>query len=363
MIKYSIGLQIKKRLSVNRLYSTLPTRATVPQDRVSVNEQKGEKNRYVTKLQKYFEESDFKFRNEKQVEDLKKWMRYVYLREKPLLALDIEAWERNNGKITEIGVARYEPKKHQDSIFPAIEQYHFIVREHERMVNGRFCPNNKDRFMGGVSYNLKMNDCVKFLNALLEDYVKSAQDFVLVGHHIEADIKWLRSINVQIPENCAVVDTARLYGLTHTAGGTLRGILRYVGIPHGYLHNAANDAYYTMLAAFAYCDPGIRKEKKLDIFQPHDPKTSKQKGSIKQKKNFYDKSHCIFSDDGTLLYEQMIQNRPVRDSILVSDNRLVSNDRLVSDDILVSDNILVTEDRLVTDDGVVTDGRRVTMRD
>lgn len=280
---------------------------TVGSNGIATKHTEEPKSVYEHKLEEYFKNGEFEFKGETQVKDLKRWMETVYLRKKLLVAIDIEAWERNANKVTEIGLAIYNPKELQNSILPIIKQFHIIVEEHQRMFNGRYCPNNKHNFMGGISYTLNLAESKKFIESIILRYIRdNGEDIVLVGHHIEGDLKWLRNIGVQFPQETPIIDTARIYRLTYESGGSLRGILRLVGIPHGYLHNAANDAYYTLLASLAYCDPSVRIEKKLDVYHPQLMTASHpSKKHIKRRERLYDTSTSIQHSNGTALYHEL----------------------------------------------------------
>lgn len=255
---------------------------------------------YADNLKRYYDNARFEFRKESDLQSLKDSMESLYLRKRPAMCIDVEAWERNISKVTEVGVAIYDPKDLPYSIFPVIKQYHIIIKEHERMVNGRFCPDNKRKFMGGTSYKMSMTECRSFMNKLILEYWgrTDVPDAVLVGHNVKADINWLRSVGVRLPEPLAIVDTSKLHSMSFTSGGSLRNILRLLQIPHGYLHNAANDAYYTLLAAFAYCDPETRTKLSLDTFHPDvPPKQSKSEKLQKRKRMLSDNADLVVWSD------------------------------------------------------------------
>ncbi|CUM47504.1 unnamed protein product [Debaryomyces tyrocola] len=269
------------------------------------------KHLYKQNLENYFKDREFQFKGESQKNELRKWMESIYLRNKVLIAIDIEAWERNINKVTEIGIAVYDPNGQFYSILPTVQQFHILIREHEKMYNGRYCPNNKNNFMGGVSYTLELAESKKFVESVINKYsCESEEGIVLVGHHIEGDLKWLRSIGVQLPHDAPIVDTARIHRLSYESGGSLRGILRNVGIPHGYLHNAANDAYYTLLASLAYCDPNTRIKNNLDEFHPHviDPSKTSNKAR-KRKERMFDTSINVQHSNALGLYEELFPDK------------------------------------------------------
>ncbi|KAK6201658.1 uncharacterized protein RJT21DRAFT_114272 [Scheffersomyces amazonensis] len=225
-------------------------------------------------LQDYLGSKEFTFDNEeKSMKILKKAMEIVYLNNRPLVSIDVEAYERSQKKITEIGVVIYDPEQSKNSIFPVIKSFHIIVKEHHRFFNKTFVPDNKHRFMGGISYVLSLKDCKLFIEGVIEKYINE-ENGAFVGHHIVSDLKWLRSLGIKFDQNIDIVDTGQIYTISRSSGN-LREILRSLGIPHALLHNAANDAYYTLLAAMALCDPNIRIRDNLDFHKPS-PKLSNE---------------------------------------------------------------------------------------
>lgn len=239
---------------------------------------------FEAKLEKYF--GGLKLEEEKKIRILKESMRTVYLRKTPLISFDVEAYERSLEKVTEIGISVYDPQILSDSILPMIKNIHLIIKENIRLNNHRFCPNNKDRFMGGESYVVGKTNAAHIMSQIIREYVGN-RNGAFVGHHIEGDIKWLKSLNIEVPDNVKTVDTHKLYTISRSRGGTLRGVLRLLEIPHGFLHNAGNDAYFTLLASMALCDPDVRVSKGLDTFYDVVKKTKAQL----EKEKFSDVAH------------------------------------------------------------------------
>lgn len=258
------------------------------------------KSRYKKDLDDYFSTTEFQFVKENHEASLKHWMSQVYLREIPLVAIDVEAWERNLKKVTEIGVAIYDPTSQDNSIIPQIKVVHLIVKENKQMYNGKFVRDNKHNFMGGTSYVISLKEAAVFLDQLFEAYIVK-RNGTIVGHHIEGDIKWLRQMKVTLKESTPTVDTGKIFQLSKSSGGTLKGLLKLVDIPHAFLHNAANDAYYTLLAAFAYCDPKVRATHDLDTFEQV---PSQSKGKRQKDKNSGDKAESVEYNKGNELFEE-----------------------------------------------------------
>lgn len=224
-----------------------------------------ERKELVQALDHYFANTSFQFTNKNNISRLRTWMELVYLRQRPLVAVDVEAWERNPNKITEIGLAVYDPDRQWNLIMPRVRTLHILVKENKNKTNGKYVPNNKLRFNGGTSYEMLTAELKGLLNEILTHYLNTCNG-VLVGHNIGGDIKWLASHGVKLVQNIDTVDTEKMHRISRLTGGSLRGVLRTVGIPHLNLHNAANDAYYTLLAAMTYCDPEQRRVYGLDTY-------------------------------------------------------------------------------------------------
>lgn len=237
---------------------------------------------YESTLRNYFDNTKFEFRKDSHVDSLKSAMKYVYLRQHPLVSFDVEAFERNPKIVTEIGVSIYDPAALRGSIFPNIKTIHLIIKENMKFTNGTFVADNKHNFMGGRSYVMPLTRVKDFLNRLFQDYIKTKPG-VLIGHGIEGDIKWLQLVNVEIDQNAPRVDTLKLHNISRSNAGNLLAALKMMNIPQAYLHNAGNDAYYTLLLALSYCDPLVRKKLELDVFKTNPKKSPADKRRIKTK--------------------------------------------------------------------------------
>lgn len=220
-------------------------------------------------LEEYFKQAKFQLKPEnhqQNIETLKHAMDIVYMREVPLVSFDVEAYERSLLKVTEIGFSIYDPELLKNSIFPAIKSGHIIIKEHLKLNNYKFVPNHKRLYLGGISYVASIEELKKIMQSIFDEYI-TKRSGAFVGHNIGGDIRWLQQMNVDISNDVKTVDTFKLHALSRKRDGTLRGVLRYLDIPHSYLHNAGNDSYFTLLAAFALCDPELRALKNMDTFQ------------------------------------------------------------------------------------------------
>lgn len=94
---------------------------------------------------------------------------------------------------------------------------------------------------------------------------------VVVCHDPTNDIKWLKQLGIQLPTNILTLDTQMIASLPNdTIGpgknkvGLAKTLNRY-DIPHSYLHNAGNDAYFTLVLLVRLLDAQFRKNHKVDL--------------------------------------------------------------------------------------------------
>ncbi|SCU96466.1 LADA_0H01090g1_1 [Lachancea dasiensis] len=202
------------------------------------------------------------------------------------LCVDVEAFERNTNVVTEIGISIYDPRESLFSTVPKFRTYHLIVSESLKLRNGRFVCDLKDCFLLGESLVMSLNNCVKFIQTLINYYMipQTAAELTweraFVGHNVKGDLKWLSSIGVNIPKDVdynadqlqnpnriQVLDTERLFkSLYGSKGSNLGKILRLFEVPHAFLHNAGNDAYFTLKLLLHMCDIHYRKQLHMDDF-------------------------------------------------------------------------------------------------
>lgn len=195
-----------------------------------------------------------------------KCLRSVYCKETILFSIDVEAWERETNFVTEIGLSIYDPRNQLASMIPSFKQVHIRIRENFNKLNGRFVPDHSQNSINGTSYVMTKKETVKFVQVLIDFYFNIPSfPAALVGHGVTGDIKWFSNLGISFPPNFKIVDTQMLYSLTKgEQGSSLKKALRKVDIPYAFLHNAFNDAYYTLVLAMKLCDPNCRVLYQLD---------------------------------------------------------------------------------------------------
>lgn len=207
-----------------------------------------------------------------------------------MVSIDVEAFERNQLKVTEIGIAVYDPENQWLLSIPQVKTLHILTKENLHLHNGSFVADRKYFFNGGKSYTLSTPDLRMLVEQILNHYLDTRSG-ILVGHDVGGDVRWLKRLGIKIPENIQSFDTFKVYLLTTKKNGSLKKILRRLNIPHANLHNAANDAYYTLLAALSLSDPNQRVYYNLDTYEDID--LTPMSKSEKRKAKFSEEAEVI----------------------------------------------------------------------
>lgn len=153
-----------------------------------------------------------------------------------LFSYNFLAYEHSIDKLLEFGISIYDMQKKSTS------NIHIIVSDHLHLKNGKFVANNRDKFNFGQSIFLNLKMALEHVLSVL-----STPDSCLIGHNIKADINFLRNVSSK-KLNLPTFDTQIIYKQA-TLGENMLSLVRVldeIGIPHSNLHNAGNDAYYTL---------------------------------------------------------------------------------------------------------------------
>ncbi|KAL2022330.1 hypothetical protein VTK56DRAFT_5728 [Thermocarpiscus australiensis] len=185
------------------------------------------------------------------------------------VAIDVEAYEHNQALLTEVGIATLDtadiqnvaPGDGGEGWFPLIRARHIRVKENTWALNRQYVHGCADRFSFGMSEFICQADIPSILAQLIDeatfmdpvDGILRQRQVVLVFHESSSDVKYLRTLgyNVYNAQNVLeVVDTRELhqYVTRSNDSASLESVLRYLGITYQYLHNAGNDAVYTLRA-------------------------------------------------------------------------------------------------------------------
>ena len=177
------------------------------------------------------------------------------------VSIDVEAYEFVQKFITEIGISTLDtahlintlPGSNGNNWTAKIQSSHLRIHEHGKRVNRVHVLGCPDNFNFGQSEWIYEREIVPELESLFL-HLYSNRRVVLVGHDIAGDIKYLKGLGLDvIPMVADCIDTSYLWKAARRDGrqSALSTVLLQQGIPAQYLHNAGNDAYYTLHAMIA----------------------------------------------------------------------------------------------------------------
>ncbi|KAH9482738.1 Good for full DBP5 activity protein 2 [Psilocybe cubensis] len=191
-------------------------------------------------------------------------------------AMDFEAWELDHTVLTEFGWSLAGWK--DGSLVE--DRGHLIVEEARSYINSQYVPDHRYDYTFGTSETVKKALFKKRIQYLVKSLNEYGPVF-LVFHDNSQDIKDLKKLEVDlegmsyimpdsIPDSgIFVIDTSDLIGaLLGEGSGEKRSLDKtcsLLQIPTQYLHNAGNDAHYTLLSMqeMAKGDPiDIQREKR-----------------------------------------------------------------------------------------------------
>ncbi|OJD30347.1 qde-2-interacting protein [Diplodia corticola] len=184
------------------------------------------------------------------------------------IAVDVEAWERDATKVTEVGIAVVDSRALLST--PAtpldwinqIRTQHIIIKEHQSHVNSRFVRGCPDKFQFGQSKIVALDGMSGVFKSFFvqpdESAPQSGEDslrnVVLVGHAVAGDIKWMEKLGypcASMSQLVGLVDTQRL-ARDLMLPQSLSKLAAALGEEPQYLHNAGNDAHWTMQSVLLF---------------------------------------------------------------------------------------------------------------
>jgi hypothetical protein len=201
------------------------------------------------------------------------------------VCLDIEAFEDDHSIITEIGIATLDTRETPDETcndsaywFSKMQSAHYRILEHARFRNRRYVKGREEHFNFGTTTWIKLEDAPKLVRRILnnpsvvqdaaqldEDPDDAHRQIIFVGHGIRNDSKFLNKLGVRLDStynDIRRIDTQIAAGGTKKTQVGLQRLLHVLEIEASNLHNAGNDATYTLqaLAAMAvkeHRQPGV----------------------------------------------------------------------------------------------------------
>jgi hypothetical protein len=189
------------------------------------------------------------------------------------ICIDVEAYEKNNNFVTEIGVSTLDttnlfespPGDGCSQWNSMIRSRHFRIKDHSHFRNGAYVEDCADQFDFGHSEWIELEDASRVVASCFKPPYSNLsiptnqinhderRRLVLVGHDIKTDIAYLRRIGFDVTNNQHIVealDTALMFrALKHEAHNRSLGVVLFeLGLVGWHLHNAGNDAIYTLQA-------------------------------------------------------------------------------------------------------------------
>ncbi|RIA84833.1 hypothetical protein C1645_742028 [Glomus cerebriforme] len=168
------------------------------------------------------------------------------------VAVDVESYERDHSCILEVGWSMFDSKDNK------FMDRHFCAKEYEHLKNGQFVPDRKDRFSFGETV---WENLSKIATEIIKDLTEEKEKgrVVFVGHDLRMDVKYLESMKVNVEEvinPVAYFDTAEMNAARvgkPNVRTNLGRLLDELDIENYCLHNAGNDAHYTLCLFLELC--------------------------------------------------------------------------------------------------------------
>jgi hypothetical protein len=205
------------------------------------------------------------------------------------VCVDVECYELDHTIITEIGIATLDtldlkdipPGDGGEDWFNLIQARHFRIREYKHILNTRFVNGCADRFEFGESEFISKADAARMVMSCFEEpfcrklseaeittisissdlpshTVQPKRNIIFVGHAPDGDLDSLRRLGAKpldLPNLLETLDTAQLYRLFRREQNpkSIGSILYDLELTGWHLHNAGNDAVYTMWIMLGTC--------------------------------------------------------------------------------------------------------------
>jgi len=194
------------------------------------------------------------------------------LKDAIFVCIDCEAFEHSQDKVTEIGVAVLDTRdvtgltaeSPRDAWLSNLKYAHYRPVEYARLVNGNFIKGCPENFNFDVTTWIKLRDASYLMKRLFSNpaRVADAADFsidipnggrniIFIAHAASNDKEYLRSVGFSMESVSGLVrtmDTQVLCGGSKKKPVALRRLLLSLGVAPVNLHNAGNDAAYTLQA-------------------------------------------------------------------------------------------------------------------
>ncbi|MCJ1417033.1 hypothetical protein MMC32_003372 [Xylographa parallela] len=203
---------------------------------------------------------------------------YVFENSVVFVCVDVESFERSHSQITEIGISTldtndligFAPGPGGKDWMAKIRSRHFRIKERVHLVNKDFiigCPDRFEKAFGQSEF-ISIQDASAVVAScfrppfsgpegtnlvLSSGEAEVKRKIILVGHDTKTDISYLRDLGYDVgnlSNLLEVLDTSEVFRALKcdTQAGSLGNLLCDLGLTGWNLHNAGNDAAYTLQA-------------------------------------------------------------------------------------------------------------------
>ncbi|CAI6329073.1 unnamed protein product [Periconia digitata] len=194
------------------------------------------------------------------------------------ICVDVESYEKAHHLITEVGIATLDtrdlsgipPGNDGKNWRPLIRARHFRIQEYSHLVNSEYVSGCPDRFDFGRSEWVRLADAAAMTAECFKepfcgtnwagtsDMKLEERNLIFLGHDAQGDIRYLQTLGfdaMALPNMLETQDTATMYRVWRRELNptNLGRILYSFDIPGFNLHNAGNDAVFTVQAMLAIC--------------------------------------------------------------------------------------------------------------
>ncbi|KAF7550426.1 hypothetical protein G7046_g8017 [Stylonectria norvegica] len=177
------------------------------------------------------------------------------------VSVDVEALEYPPNPVSEVGLAILDtndivgitPGEGGRNWWPKIRNHHLRVKEYSKLRNRDFIKGCPDNFNFGTSTFPRKAQVAEAVYAILGEYTSASRKIIIVGHDVHGDIKYMDSVGVHLlglEGYAGEIDSQQLHQVWKktTNGRKLAAVLTDLGIRYQHLHNAGNDAHFTLCA-------------------------------------------------------------------------------------------------------------------
>ncbi|KAL7950406.1 hypothetical protein V8C42DRAFT_306387 [Trichoderma barbatum] len=200
------------------------------------------------------------------------------------LCMDVEAIEMPPNPVSEIGIAILDVKD-LDGVqsgpggqnwWQFIKAYHLRTKEYAGLVNHRFVHGCPSYFDFGKSTFPEECELPEAILDVLAPYIDEKRRLVFVGHDARQDVNYLSSVGFEVLSLRGLVeqlDTKEIHQAWKELenGKSLVSVLGDLSIHSKHLHNAGNDAVFTLRALIGIAIEEIREKEakaKGEEYQP-----------------------------------------------------------------------------------------------